>query len=233
MLQDLWNQVIAKIPGASQERLPYVNAWGEEEKTGPAWARVLQNFISPGYFSTDKYTEVSDEITRLYKETGDKSILPKNAPKYISFKNTTKYLTADEYYNYATMRGQRNADYLTEFILSKEYQNLTDEQRAEIIEKLYKYSDAYAKSFLNYTYEDIKTMDIVDVDENTYNGYSKETKTALAKAFFLDSYGDEIKIERRGNSVVDYYVDEAIKKAKKPKKEKKKDSVNEIIKDYS
>jgi hypothetical protein len=226
-------KISAKIPWLSAERLPYVNAWGEEESTGPVGQRIFQNFVSPGYISWDKSTELTDEISRLYKNTGNAKVLPERAPKKIEFKDTKKVLTEDEYYDYATRRGQKNADYLEELIAHKDYSSLSDEQKAEIIEKLYKFSDAYAKSYLDYTYDDIVLMDIVDVDKATYDGYSKQTKTALAKAFFLKSYGDEMKIEKNGGSVVDEYIKESIKKAGIPKKEKKKENVDNVIKKYS
>lgn len=233
LLDATLEKISAKIPGLSTTRAPYVDAFGEEEKTGPWWQRVIQQFVSPGYISWDESTKLTNEITRLYKTTGDNKILPERAPKKIKFKGITKNLTEDEYYNYSVMRGQKNVDYLAEFVSNKKYKDLTDEQKAEVIKKLYEFSNAYAKSFLNYTYSDIKAMDIVDVDEATYNGYSKETKTALAKAYFLDSYGDEMKIERNGGSVVDYYINETIKKSKKSAKPTKKQNVNSVIKKYS
>ena len=110
---------------------------------------------------------------------------------------------------------------------------LTTEQQAKVIKNLYEFSDAYSKSLLDYTYDDIVAMDVVNVTEEEYNKLSKETKTALAKAFFLKSYGNETKLERNGGSVVDYYIDKEIKTSKTPQKEKKKQSVSEAIKNFS
>ena len=227
-LQTLFNKAGAKIPFIPEHRNPYVNAWGEEEKTGNIGQRFLQNFISPGYMSEVVKNEITEELTRLYKSTGEKSVLPDTAPKYILFKNTKKHLTSDEFYNYATMRGQKNAQLIDEFVHHKDYDSLTDAQKAKIIKDLYEYSNAFCKSYIPLTYEEFSLLGVVDITKEEYEQLTNEQRQALAKSYFLADHQKVHSEERNGGSVVDYYI----KKESAPKKEKEKSTVSEIIEDF-
>ena len=229
-MQSAVNTVKSKIPGLSQTRPAYINAWGEEEKTGSWMKRFFQNFISPGYLSTVEENAITEELTRLAKATGNPSVLPDSAPKYFSFKGTKKNLSAEEYQTYATVRGQRVTDYVSEAVRSAEYRKLTDAQKAKVIKNLYGYANAYAKASLIYSYEEIRLMNVVDITEERYNRLKDKDKMALAKAYFLDGYEKVFVEEKNGGSAVEYYIKkERENETKAEKQTKSKENTEDII----
>ena len=229
-LQSAMNMVESKVPGLSQTRPADINAWGEKENTGSWMKRFFQNFISPGYLSTVEENEITEELTRLAKATGNPSVLPDSAPKYFSFKGTKKNLSAEEYQTYATVRGQRMTDYVSEAVKSAEYKKLTDAQKAKVIKNLYGYANAYAKASLIYSYEEIRLMNVVDITEERYNRLKDKDKMALAKAYFLDGYEKVFVEEKNGGSAVEYYIKkERENETKAEKQTKSKENTEDII----
>ena len=146
--QSTAQNVISKIPVATLSQAPVIDAWGREKIRGGIGERVLENFVSPGYYSDIEYSEMSKELLRLSKEvkSEDVNVLPKTAQKSFEVNGKTKYLTAEEYTKYAKAKGRYSYDYVSEFVNSSEYKKLTDEERAKVISNLYKYANAKAKT---------------------------------------------------------------------------------------
>lgn len=144
--QSTVNNVKSKIPGLSFTQIPKIDQWGRQKSRGGLGERLAENFVSPGYYSEISYDETNKELRRIVGETGNAGVLPGIAPKSFAIGNKTKYLTADEYAEYATERGRVSFEYVEEFINSSAYQRLNDEQRAEVITDLYKYANAKAKA---------------------------------------------------------------------------------------
>lgn len=142
--QSAINNVKSKIPGLSYTQIPSIDAWGREKSRGNVGERLLENFISPGYYSEVEYDEVNKELQRVFIKTGGK-VLPKTAAKSFEVDGEIKNLTADEWVSFAKAKGVYSFDYIKEFLDSSAYKNLTDEERAEVIEGLYEYSNAKAK----------------------------------------------------------------------------------------
>ena len=139
------NNLKSKIPGLSYTQPPKIDAWGREVSRGSTTERLLENFISPGYYSKIDYNKTEKELKRLYVKTGE-NVFPKTADKSFEVNGETKYLTAAEYVAYAKAKGQISFDYIHEFMQHSAYEKLSDEQRANIITNLYKYSNAKAKA---------------------------------------------------------------------------------------
>ena len=215
LVQSAINTVKAKVPGLSMTRPEYVDAWGETQDKGNLALRIFQNFLSPGYVSSVEVTDIDNELKRLAGETGEQSVFPDRADKKFKFKNYTKYLSADEYVEYATMKGQMSADYINELIHSDGYSSLTDEQKVEVINNLYALANAKAKSRLYYTYDEINAMHDGKITEEMYNKYNDSTKRAVAEMHFLEDYKKPINMENNGYSAVDYYISQAKIKKKK------------------
>lgn len=146
--QSTINTVKSKIPYLESKRPEYVNAWGQTESNGTLAGRLFGNFVSPGYYSRIEYDEVSRELLRISREQkgDDVNVFPKAAQKSFEVNGETKYLTAKEYTEYAKAKGQYSYDYVSEFISSSEYKRLTDAERARVINSLYKYANAKAKT---------------------------------------------------------------------------------------
>ena len=214
-LQSAFNTIRAKTPFLSQTRPEYINAWGEIEGNGNFIRRFFQQFLSPGYMSTVNEDDLSREILRLANETGEAKVIPDNAPRYFKFKNMTRHLSADEYQEYATTRGQKSADYIAEAISSADYKELTDSQKAEVIGDIYDYCNAYAKTGLKYSYEEINSMYDGKITKAQYNALSESNKKSLVVEYFMDRFSKPYTTEKNGGSIVEYFIKKQKKAAKK------------------
>jgi hypothetical protein len=228
-LQSILKKTQAKIPWFSANRTPYVNAWGEEEKTGSVWERLAENFVSPGYFSKATEDDITREITRLYKSVGDKKVLPTTPKQYFDFKNYKKHLTEQEYYEMSVSVGKKNAELVAELLQHEDYEKLSDASKVAVINDIYNWSLSCAKANLIYTFEEIQKMEIVDITEAQYNALKDSSKLAIAKEYFLN---DTLwKQERKNGTVIDYLIAKEIKES--GKKPKDKASVDSIVKKFS
>ena len=214
VVQEALDKIASKTPFASKSRAEYIDAWGETKYTGNFIQRFFQQFVSPGYASTVSVTDVSEEISRLYGVTGEAGVYPSTPKKYVQFKGIRRDLTKEEYYNYATFKGQTQADLVDEAIHSKEYKSLTDEQKAEVIKDLYNYASVLAKCQLDYSYEEITAMVGKDskgnpiLTEEKYNRLDDKARRILVNEYFTES-GNVVrayKTAKNGSSVVEYFV---------------------------
>lgn len=143
--QTIKNNIQSKVPGLTKTQIPKIDMWGREVSRGKVGERILENFISPGYYSAIEYNETSEELKRIFKET-DVDVFPNLAEKSFAVDKKTKYLTADEYVTYAKAKGNYSFDYLKEFMEHSSYKRLTDAEKADVITDLYKYANAKAKT---------------------------------------------------------------------------------------
>lgn len=206
-VQSALNTIGSKIPFLSQNKPEYINAWGEGEDKGGVVRRFFQSFLSPGYLSDVEVTEIDAEIKRLAESTGDQSVFPDAANKYIKFKGVTKHLSADEYVEYATNKGQMSAEYIREFINHPEYNSLTDEQKVETIGKLYGLADAKAKAAVSYTFDEVSAMSDGVISGEKYEAYNAEQQQSIVDNYFLGGqYKALVRLESSGGSAVEYYI---------------------------
>lgn len=143
--QTIKNNIQSKVPGLSYTQIPKIDIWGREVSRGGTTERILENFVSPGYYSKIEVTETSEELKRIYKETGE-DVFPSVAKKSFELDKKTKNLTADEYVTYAKAKGEYSYEYVQEFLKSKSYSKLTDDEKAYVIKGLYEYANAKAKT---------------------------------------------------------------------------------------
>lgn len=136
----------ARIPGWDYQQIPYIDAWGREESNGPLVLRAGNNFLNPAYTSSMNVTPVDEEIQRLYTQTGDGGVVPDRPNRYITINSERVDLSADQYVQYATERGQMQFDMLDKLIDRSAYQRLTDSEKAAVISDVYQYADAVTKA---------------------------------------------------------------------------------------
>jgi len=145
-MQYTLGKISAKTPGWDFKQIPYIDAWGRTESTGSKAANAANNFLNPAYTSQIETSKMEEELQRLYDATGEKGVLPDRAPKYFTVDKERKDLTGEEYVEYATERGQRSYDMLTELTGLPEYKDMTDEEKAEAVDMVFEYADAVAKT---------------------------------------------------------------------------------------
>lgn len=145
-LQYAIGRASARIPGWDYQQVPYIDAWGREEKNGTLPMRAMNNFLNPAYTSSMQVTDVDKEIQRLYSQTGDGSVVPERPQKYITVDGERVDLTGEQYVEYATKRGQTQFKLLEELLDSSLYRSLSDEEKSQAVSSVYNYADMLGKA---------------------------------------------------------------------------------------
>lgn len=174
-LDTLGNQIKSKIPGLRQTLPTKTDIWGKDvENEG----NIIEKGLNAGVFpwSSKKVSEnnpTNKEISKLYDETLDKSVLPSNSIDKVLNIDKEKYrLSNEQYSKLKKMYGEINYKVLSELTSSPEYKEMNNEQKVKAISDIYKYSKAQIKS--QYAQEnDIDTEDssiLKSVKSIIYNG---------------------------------------------------------------
>lgn len=145
-VQRAYQKLFNKIPGLSFLNQPYIDEWGREDKTQNIAVRVFENFLSPGWFSEIKTSDMEQELQRLYEATGEKGVLPGYAAKYITVNGEKINLTGDEYTLFASTRGMTAYSIISEIVSSEEYANMSDGQKVKAIKDAFEFAGAAAKA---------------------------------------------------------------------------------------
>ena len=139
----------ARIPGWDFQQIPYIDAWGRTEATGDTGARAFNNFANPSYVSEIDTSDMEEELLNLYKQTGEAGVLPSRAAKYFQVDGERKNLTAEEYVEYATRKGQTAYELLTELMDSRQYRSMSDADKVKAIKEAYDYANQMAKAAIS------------------------------------------------------------------------------------
>lgn len=162
----------ARIPGWDYQQIPYIDAWGRTEATGNTGAKAFNNFVNPAYTSEISTSDMEKELQRLFDETGEAGVLPSRAAKYFTVDGERKDLTAEEYIQYATLKGQTAYETLTDLVESKQYRAMTDDDKVKAVKNAYDYANQTAKAAIS-EYQTDSWMQKADEAEKKY-GISQE-----------------------------------------------------------
>ena len=135
-LETAINKVKAKIPFLSQTLSPSVDTLGRDIQKYGGNNNIFNVFFNPANVSTENISESASEIYRLYKETGDKTIMPRVAPYYINQDGNKITLSASEKAEYQSISGQIIEDNVKDLLDNEIYNAMSDENKAEIINKI-------------------------------------------------------------------------------------------------
>lgn len=133
------NKIIAKLPGVSKTLSPSVDTMGREIKKYGGKSNIFNVFLNPSNVNTKNISESAEEIYRLYKATGDQTIMPRVSPYYIN-QNGKTILTAEQRANYSKVSGQIIEDNLKILLSNNNYQKLNDTEKSEIVKNIVDYS---------------------------------------------------------------------------------------------
>lgn len=145
----------AKIPIWDYSQIPYIDAWGRTESTGEVGTRAFNNFLNPAYTSTVDMSAMEQELLRLYEVTGE-NVFPSRAKKYFNADNQEINLTGEQYVTYAQKKGGEAYKWLTELTQSAAYRNMSNEEKVECIDYIYKAANEAAKAEVVSSYEPTK-----------------------------------------------------------------------------
>lgn len=145
-LQYAIGRASARLPGPDYQQMPYIDAWGREDSSGPLWLRMANNFLNPAYTSNKQVTPVDEEIQMIYDQTGDKTVVPSRPERYITVDGERIDLSKEKYEQYATKRGQMQFEMLGNIIDNPTYRSMSDTDKAFVIDSVYEYADKTTKS---------------------------------------------------------------------------------------
>ena len=185
-LQYAASRASARLPGDYQQ-IPYIDAWGRTESNGGLLSNAFNNFLNPAYTSQINETAADREIQRLLDE-GQTGVVPNRVSQ--SQKVDGQYLSADQYVQYATTKGQTSYDIVSEMIGSDLYQGMTDEQKADAIKRAYQYAGHVAAEEISPGHE---------ADSYVDGASSAERDLGISSAEYLLLY------EKYGSSGVERY----------------------------
>lgn len=218
-LQSSINSIKAKIPGLSQTLAPSVDSMGREIKKYGGKNNIFNVFFNPANVANENVSESAKEIYRVYKQTGDSTILPRVAPYYVNSDGEKIVLDSKQREKLQKESGQLLEKSLDNMMKTDTYINASDEDKAEMINGLVNYSYNIAQheivgTELSQTYEkaynftsnggnienyyiykySVKDMDSNEKEKYLYNSdFSEEQKTLLYENITLSDFTDESK----------------------------------------
>lgn len=147
-LQSWLGKLSAKTPVWDYQQIPYIDAWGREQKNRTGVDGLLYNTLSPGYIAKVEDDAVSQELLRLDKAQG-KNVFPPSAPKYYTKDGEKVNFTAEEYVEVAKLRGQTQRQIVEDLVESESYKNLSDDEKADVLQAVYDFALDYALTELH------------------------------------------------------------------------------------
>jgi len=204
---------VGKIPFAEETKQPYVDQWGRTQSSGGIGQRLIQNFVSPGYLKDVNVSPMETEILRLYKDYAKEHEIgvlpPVSVRKYFSNNGEDIYMNANEYTQYKKTYGQNAYKELTNLTSSASYKNMTDEDKAKAVSKIYSASAELAKTNVMESRGDMRIPSVTDgakIQGYVDMGISQKNAYSLYKTL------DELQPEGDNKSVTTYQKVNAILK---------------------
>ena len=185
------NKIIAKLPGVSKILSPSVDTMGREIKKYGGKSNIFNVFLNPSNVNTKNISESAEEIYRLYKATGDQTIMPRVSPYYINQNNEKVILNTEQRANYSKVSGQIIEDNLKILLSNNNYQKLNDTEKSEIV-----------KNIVDYSYN-VARKEITGIEmSNTYNKVNFYTSTGgkVSDYYLAKNKIAEIKEEYAGQT---------------------------------
>ena len=198
-------QILNKMPyididalPSSKWNQPYINKKGQEEKTEDlgmgALGRFILNTLSPGYYSSKDADKYDMEMLRLYEDSGQIDALPSSTTKSVTFNKENMKFSDKEYTEWHKTRWSTESEYVNQFMDSKTYNSLSDEERVATIKDIRKYAQEVAKKqFLEskgYIYTDNEELAKKQPDKYIYEKGLVNAEGALDSGVELYAYYD-------------------------------------------
>lgn len=162
------NKALLKIPGARETLPAAVDVLGREVKGHNS---VADAFINPVNYGEENTLPTADEIYSLYKETGNKSVIPPTAPYTVTYKGNTVTLSPEQTAQYQTVTGtiiNKSVENLTK---NSDYQHMKADEKVEVLNDIYAYAQEKAKDGVISIYELSNTSK--EADEAAEHGLSE------------------------------------------------------------
>ena len=178
-IQSAANSVIAKIPFASMTLPTARDTLGNEIKKYGGENNIFNVMFNPANTNKGELSKAGEEIYNVYMQTGDTTIFPRTAPYYINSKGNKITMTSAERSKFQEVSGKYVETTLNGLLNDKEYQKLSNEKKASIINEIV--SDSYSKAKYDVLkidtdeYEKLRNT-LKDVRNVTYYDYKFKTE---------------------------------------------------------
>lgn len=144
------NKVQVKIPGASKELTAQRDTLGREIKKYGGDDNIAQYafnvFLNPANTNKGKPSAAAEEIYDVYKNTGDKTVMPRQVGYSENVGGTTIPLSAEERNEWQRLSGEKIEDSVKALTSNPKYNSMSYEDKADVINGIVNYSFAKAKS---------------------------------------------------------------------------------------
>lgn len=164
-LESSINGVKSKIPFLSKTLSPSVDSMGREIQKYGGKNNIFNVFLNPANVSSENISESAEEIYRLYKETGDSTIMPRVAPYYINKDGEKITMNSSQRAEYQKISGNIIEENVENLLDNSDYNKLSDEDKSSIIKSIVDYSYNKAR-------EDVLGLEM----PSTYNKVNKYTE---------------------------------------------------------
>jgi hypothetical protein len=202
-LESAVNSVLAKIPGLRNTLDADVDVMGREIDN--AQKSVFNAFFNPGNTYTDVSNDVTDEVYRLYQSTGKKTVFPPKASNSVTVNKVNIGLTPEEKLELQKITGETSSKLIVAAMDSDKYDDLTDEQKATLVEKIYSYSTAFARSKVLVSQKTLAAIYGEDVvTDELYNKMTDKAKQAAIAEHYMSEY--EMKFGSDTEKLVEYLI---------------------------
>lgn len=133
----------------------FVDEYGRTQDKGNVVERFFNSFLNPAYVSDVMETDLDAELERLEESTGTNAA-PTRRGYTITVNKERKRLTKDQYDRYSREYGTQAAEMMGALLVSKQYDEMTDEERVGAFEKVGQLADKYGKisAGVGYTVKD-------------------------------------------------------------------------------
>jgi hypothetical protein len=145
-LKTMGNKILNKIPGLSDELAPSVDTLGRDIQKYGGENNAFNVFLNPANLNASNTSESGEEIYRLYKETGDKTIMPRQVPYYVENDGKKIKLSNEERTQFQRTAGTMADKNIKALLSNKTYKSLSDEEKAAVVSDIVNYSYNIAQS---------------------------------------------------------------------------------------
>lgn len=185
------NKIKAKIPGLSKQLAPSVDTMGRDIQKYGDKNNVFNVFLNPANVNSENLSESASEIYRLYKETGDTTIMPRVSPYYINKNGEKTILTSEQRAYYQKTSGKIIEDNVKKLLKNRTYNSLSDEEKSDVINNIVNYSYNIAQK---------ETLDF-DISNAYYKAYQYSKLGNVSDYYIIKSQEFTSSKDKNGKTI--------------------------------
>ena len=170
--EEILRSMMYKIPGLRNLLEPSIDIWGNRIKQNDNIAlRAIENFASPALRKELNRSKVNVELKDVYREVGESSVFPNIPKSSVTYKKENHPMSAKEYSAFREKYGQTAYNTLKDLFETETYKNSSDDEKADLIEKVY----TYAKDESKKEYLDLKGVEYTNSSKDKVPYYKENS----------------------------------------------------------